>query len=188
MDAPLLLALAQARLRAGEPAIQNVWCSHRALALGWAPDRRAGVEPGTAWVFILNPSPELWLLHEKDEAYLQLKAEAKGDATRRWAVELKGTRLTAVEGDPRERWLGLVLRRRVITGRVEAARLAFQAIPGRAGLRLDGLDLNTIRFGLGQLFAPGAPQPQGEPPPYLRWVARFGDQLPDALAGAPLRT
>ena len=183
MDAPLLLALAHARLRAGEPAIQGVWCSQRALALVWAPDRRSGVEPGTAWVFMLNPSPELWLLHEKDEAYLQLKAEAKGDATRRWTVELKGTRLTAVEGDPRERWLGLVLRRRVITGRVEAARLAFQAIPGRAGLRLDGLDLNTIRFGLGQLFPPGAPEPQGDPPPYQRWVARFGEQLPAALAG-----
>jgi len=183
MDAPLLLALANGRMLAGEPAIQGVWASHRALALLWAPDRRGGVGPGTAWVFLLNPSPELWLLHEKDEAYLHLKAEAKGDATRRWAVELKGTRLAAVEGDPRERWLGLVLRRRVITGRVEAARLAFQAIPGRAGLRLDGLDLNPVRFGLGQLFAPGAPAPLGEPPPYRRWLERFGDQFPAALSG-----
>jgi hypothetical protein len=183
MDAPLLLALAHARLRTGEPSIQGVWCSHRALGLVWAPDRRAGVEPGTAWVFILNPSPELWLLHEKDEAYAHLKAESLGDVTRRWSVELKGTRLVEVAGDPRERWLGLVLRRRIITGRVEAARLAFQAIPGRAGLRLDGLDLNAIRIGLGQLFPPGAPAPQGEPPPYLRWVERFGDQLPAALAG-----
>ena len=183
MDGPLLLALAHARLRAGEPSFQGVWCSHRALALLWAPDRRSGVEPGTAWVFVLNPSPELWLLHEKDEAYALLKAEAKGDLTRRWAVEIKGTRLAEVQGDPRERWLGLVLRRRIITGRVEAARLAFQAIPGRAGLRLDGLDLNPIRIGLGQLFAPGAPEPQGDPPPYLRWVARFGEQLPSALAG-----
>lgn len=183
MDAPLLLALARARLRGSEPSVQGVWCSHRALALVWAPDRSKGLEPGMAWVFILNPSPELWLLHERDEVYLHLKAEAKGDVTRRWAVELKGTRLTEVEGDPRERWLGLVLRRRVITGRVEGARLSFQAIPGRAGLRLDGLDLNPIRIGLGQLFPPGIPEPQSEPPPYLRWVERYGDQFQAALAG-----
>jgi hypothetical protein len=183
MDAPLLLALANARLRAGEPAIQGVWCSPRALALTWAPDRRSGVEPGTAWVFILNPSPELWLLHEKDPAWLFLKAEAKTDLTRRWTVELKGTRLTEVQGDPRERWLGLVFRHRTITGRVEAAQLAFQAIPGRAGLRLDGLDLNSIRIGLGQVFPPAAPEPHGEPPPYLRWRERFGEQLAAAVAG-----
>jgi hypothetical protein len=184
MDAPLLLALARARLRGGaESSVQGVWCSHRALAVLWSPDRRAGLEPGMAWVFMLNPSPELWLLHEKDEAYLHLKAEAKGDDTRRWAVELKGTRLAEVEGDPRERWVGLVLRRRVITGRVETARLSFQAIPGRAGLRLDGLDLNPIRIGLGQLFPPTAPVPQGDPPPYLRWVERYGDRLEAALAG-----
>ena len=184
MEAPLLLALAHARLRGGEPSIQGAWCSHRALGLVWAPERRAEVGPGTAWVFILNPSPELWLLHEKDDAYALLKAEAKGDVTRRWTVELKGTRLTEVQGDPRERWLGLVLRRRVITGRVEAARLSFQAIPGRAGVRLDGLDLNDIRMGLGQVFPADPPRPQGDPPPYLRWVERFGAQLPEALAGA----
>ena len=183
MDAPLLLALARARFRGSESSVQGVWCSHRALAVVWAPDRRAGLEAGLAWVFILNPSPELWLLHEKDEAYLHLKAESLGDVTRRWAVELKGTRLTEVQGDPRERWLGLVLSRRVITGRVETARLSFQAIPGRSGIRLDGLDLNPIRIGLGQLFAPGAPVPQGDPPPYLRWRERFGDRLPAALAG-----
>ena len=183
MDAPLLLALARARFRGSESSVQGVWCSHRALAVVWAPDRRAGLEAGLAWVFILNPSPELWLLHEKDEAYLHLKAESLGDVTRRWAVELKGTRLTQVQGDPRERWLGLVLQRRVITGRVETARLSFQAIPGRSGIRLDGLDLNPIRIGLGQLFPPGAPAPQGDPPPYLRWLERFGEQLPAALAG-----
>ena len=183
MDAPLLLALAQARLRGAEGAIQGAWCSHRALGILWAPDRRAGLGAGLAWVFMLNPSPELWLLHDKDEAYLHLKAESLGDLTRRWAVEVKGTRLLKVEGDPRERWVGLVLQRRVITGRVETARLSFQAIPGRAGIRLDGLDLNPIRIGLGQLFPPGAPSPQTDPPPYLRWVERFGDQLPAALAG-----
>ncbi|MDR3673773.1 MAG: NFACT RNA binding domain-containing protein [Holophaga sp.] len=183
MDAPILLALARARLRAGEGAIQGAWAGPRALALLWAPDRRAGLEPGLAWVFMLNPAPELWLLHERDEAYLLLKAEARQDLTRRWQVELKGTRLTEVEGDPRERWLGLVLRRRAITGRIEAARLAFQAIPGRAGLRLDGLDLNPIRMGLGQMFPPGAPQPDQDPPPYLRFLARFGDQADAALAG-----
>jgi hypothetical protein len=149
----------------------------------WAPDRRAGLEPGLAWVFILNPAPELWLLHERDEAYLLLKAEARADLSRRWLVELKGTRLTGVEGDPRERWLGLVLRRVAITGRIEAARLAFQAIPGRAGLRLDGIDLNPIRMGLGQVFPAGSPEPVGDPPPYLRFLERFGAQADAALAG-----
>jgi hypothetical protein len=183
MDAPLLLALARARLlQDPESTIQAAWCSHRALAVLWSPGRK-GHESGLVWVFMLNPSPELWLLHERDEAYLLLKGESLGGPTRRWAVELKGTRLVDVEGDPRERWVGLVLRRRIITGRVEAARLSFQAIPGRAGIRLDGLDLNPIRIGLGQLFAPGAPVPQGDPPPYLRWVERFGDRLPAALAG-----
>ncbi len=184
MDAPILLALARARLRTGEGSVQSAWAGPRALALLWAPDRRAGLEPGSAWVFILNPAPELWLLHERDEAYLLLKAEARQDLSRRWLVELKGTRLTEVEGDPRERWLGLVLRRRAITGRVEAARLAFQAIPGRAGLRLDGLDLNPIRMGLGQVFPPGAPEPAADPPPYLRFLERFGPQADAALAGA----
>ena len=184
MDAPILLALARARLRTGEGSVQSAWAGPRALALLWAPDRRAGLEPGSAWVFILNPAPELWLLHERDEAYLLLKAEARQDLSRRWLVELKGTRLTEVEGDPRERWLGLVLRRRAITGRVEAARLAFQAIPGRAGLRLDGLDLNPIRMGLGQVFPPGAPEPAADPPPYLRILERFGPQADAALAGA----
>jgi len=183
VDAPILLALARARLRAGEGSIQGAWAGPRALALLWAPDRRAGLEPGMAWVFILNPAPELWLLHERDEAFQLLKAEARPDLTRRWQVELKGARLTAVEGDPRERWLGLVLRRTAITGRIEAARLAFQAIPGRAGLRLDGLDLNPIRMGLGQLFPPGAPEPALDPPPYLRFLERFGPRAEAALAG-----
>ena len=183
MDASLLLALARARLGAGAGSIQGAWASPRALALLWAPDRRAGIEAGLAWVFLLNPSPELWLLHDRDEAYQLLKAEARPDASRRWLLELKGTRLTEVQGDPRERWLGLVLRRTAITGRIEAARLAFQAIPGRAGLRLDGLDLNPIRIGLGQLFPPDAPEPRSDPPPYLRFLERFGPRAEAALAG-----
>ena len=183
MDAPLLLALARARLRAGEASIQGAWAGPRALAVIWAPDRRAGLEPGLAWIFLLNPAPELWLLHERDEAYLLLKGEARPDLTRRWLVELKGTRLTEVEGDPRERWLGLVLRRRAITGRIEAARLAFQAVPGRAGLRLDGIDLNPTRMGLGQVFPPGPPEPAFDPPPYVRFLERFGPEAEAALAG-----
>jgi len=183
MDAPLLLALARSRLRAGEGSVQAVWASPRALALLWAPDRRAGLEPGLAWIFLLNPAPELWLLHEKDEAYRLLKDEARTDLSRRWAAELKGTRLTEVQGDPGERWLGLVLRRRAITGRIEAARLAFQAIPGRAGLRLDGLDLNPARMGLGHLFPPEPPEPGPEPPPLQRFRERFGAGTGAALAG-----
>ncbi len=183
MDAPLLLALGHARRLAGEAPVQGAWVSPRALALCWAPDRRGGLEAGLAWVFLLNPAPELWMLHEKDEAYLQLKAEAKGDLSRRWSLELKGARLSEVEGDPRERWLGLVFRRRAITGRIEACRLAFQAFPGRAGLRLDGLDLNPARMGLGQPFPPTAPEPRIETPAYLRWRETFGDGLREALAG-----
>lgn len=183
MDAPLLIALANARRLAGESPVQGVWCSPRALALQWAPDREGGLGAGLAWILLLNPSPELWLLHDKDEAYARLKAEAKGDLSRRWSLELKGARLTEVEGDPRERWLGLILRRRSITGRVEAMRLSFQAIPGRAGVRLDGLDLNAARLGLGQPFPPSAPEPREEPPPYRRWQARFGEALLSALSG-----
>jgi hypothetical protein len=183
MDAPLLIALARARLRAGDGSVQGVWASHRALALLWAPDHRAGLEPGLAWIFLLTPAPELWLLHERDEACRLLKGEARPDLSRRWQGELKGCRLAEVCGDPRERWLGLVLRRQAITGRVAAARLAFQAIPGRAGLRLDGLDLNPVRLGLGHLFPADAPEPASNPPPYLRFLERFGARAEAALAG-----
>jgi len=183
MDAPLLLALARARLRAGAGSVQAVWVSPRAVALTWAPERRAGQGPGLAWVFLLNPSPELWLLHEKDAAMEVLKAEAKGDLSRRWGQELKGARLEDIEGDPRERWLGMVFRRRAVTGRIELMRLCYQAIPGRSGARLDGLDLNPARMGLGTPFPATAPEPLDDPPPLRRWRERFGDQLDSAISG-----
>lgn len=184
MDAPTLLALAHARLRMGEAAVQNLWASPRALALAWAPDRRAGWEAGLWWIFLIQPSPELWLLRESDPAFPLLKAEAKTDLSRRWAQDLKGARLEDVEGDPRERWVGLTFRRRAITGRIELTRLAFQAVPGRGGLRLDGLDLHPARIGLGTPFPAGAPEVQpDDPPPLRRWRERFGDALDAALVG-----
>jgi hypothetical protein len=183
MDAALLLALARHRLDLGGGVVEEVRVGPRHLSLRWTPDRRAGVARGMAWVFLLNPSPELWLLSEQDEAFRLLKAEAKGDLSRRWHLELKGARLLEVEGDPRERWLGLRLQRRVLTGRVEGMKLAFQAIPGRAGLRLDGLDLNAARIGLGAPFPAEPPQPGEEPPPLRRWRERWGDRLEAALAG-----
>jgi len=183
MDAPLLLALARARLQAGLGCIQNVWVSPRALALTWAPDRRADWESGLSWVFLLNPSPELWLLHEKDPAMVTLKAESKGDLSRRWGQELKGAHLEDVEGDPRERWLRLSLRRRAVTGRIEEMRLCFQAIPGRAGLRLDGVDLNPARMGMGVMFPASTPEPRASSPAIQRWEEQFGDALASALNG-----
>lgn len=183
MDAPLLLALAHARLRAGEGSVQSVWVSPRALALTWAPERRADLGSGFAWVFLLNPAQELWLLHEKDPALELLKSEAKSELSRRWGQELKGARLETVEGDPRERWLGLSFRRRAVTGRIELMRLCFQAVPGRGGLRLDGQDLNPARMGLGTPFPPTQPEACGEPPPLRRWREQFGERLGAALAG-----
>jgi hypothetical protein len=183
MEAPLLLALARARLRAGEGSIQAVWVSPRAVALTWAPERRAELGPGLNWVFLLNPAQELWLLHEKDPAMEVLKTEARSDLSRRWGQELKGARLEEVEGDPRERWLGLTFRRRAVTGRIELMRLCFQAIPGRGGLRLDGLDLNPARMGLGTPFPATAPEPNADPPPLRRWREQFGIRVEAALAG-----
>lgn len=184
MDAPTLLALARARLAQGEAAIQNVWASPRALALHWAPDRRAGWPAGLVWVFMLQPTPELWLLPEASPAHALLKAEAKVDLSRRWAQDLKGARLEDVEGDPRERWLGLLFRRRAITGRIEVTRLAFQAIPGRSGLRLDGLDLNPARIGMGTPFPATPPLPEaGDPPPLRRLKERLPDTWEAALQG-----
>lgn len=182
MDAPTLLALAHARLRAGEAHVQSVWTSNRALGLVWSPERRAGLGSGLVWVFLITPKPFLWLLHESDPACAALKAEAKTDLSRRWGQELKGARLEDVEGDPRERWVGLLFRRRAITGRIEVTRLAFQAIPGRSGLRLDGLDLNQTRMGMGTPFPAVPPElPPMDPPPLVRWKARFGEAWQTAI-------
>ena len=183
MDAPLLLALARHRLAtsASGASVDAVHVSPRALLLIFSPSKGSG--RGWAWVFLLHPGPELWLLREGDEAYRILKAESKVDLSRRWGLELKGARLEAVHGDPRERWLGLDFRRRVLTGRIEGMRLCFQAIPGRAGLRLDGLDLNAVRIGMGSPFPATPPVPDHDPPPFLRWKERFADRLELALSG-----
>lgn len=185
MDAPLLLALARAKHRAGCPAVETVTVGRHFLALSWIPDRRdAFSNHGWTWVFLLAPSPELWLLHDKDEVFKLLKAQAQADQTRRWGLELKGARLEAVEGDPRERWLGLRFQRRALTGRVEQTRLSFQAIPGRAGLRLDGTDpLTLVRIGLGQPFPASAPEPFEDPPALRRWRETWGERLEAALQG-----
>jgi len=183
MEAPLLFALAHARLSAGDGAIQNVWVSHRALGLVWAPDRRAGIEPGLAWIFLLNPAQELWMLHEKSAAYSFLKAESRTDLTRKWSAELKGARLYDVRGDPRERWIAFELRRRAITGRIEGMQLTFQAIPGRGGLRLDGIDLNPARIGMGAPFSSKQPEPEPDTPPLRKWREKWGDDFEAALRG-----
>ncbi len=180
MDAPLLLALARHRLAMGA-SVDAVHVSPRALLLVFSPAQGSG--RGWAWVFLLHPGPQLWLLREGDEAYRILKAESKVDLSRRWGLELKGARFEAVHGDPRERWLGLDFRRRVLTGRIEGMRLCFQAIPGRGGLRLDGLDLNAVRIGMGSPFPATAPVPDHDPPPFLRWKDKFTDHLELALSG-----
>jgi hypothetical protein len=181
MEAPLLLALARARCGAGAeaPSVEAVWASGRALGLRWAERaRREG------WVFLLQPQPELWLLPVDHPAWTRLQAEAGRDSARLWGPWFTGARLKDVEGDPRERWLGLVFQRRAITGRFETVRLAFQAIPGRAGLRVDGLDTQVPRLGLGAPFPAAAPEPVEDPPPLRRWRERWGDGLEAALAGA----
>jgi hypothetical protein len=185
MDAPTLLALAGARLHAGGGTIQQVWVSRRALALTWTPTRGPGMGPGMAWVLLLTPIPQLWLLQERDAAFVALRAEANVSLGRRWGAELKGARLEGISGDPRERWISLDLRRRALTGRLEGLCLAFQAIPGRAGIRLDGLDLNEARLGLGVPFPADPPElPPQDPPPLVRWKARFGEAWESALTGS----
>jgi hypothetical protein len=114
---------------------------------------------------------------------MRLQAEASKDSPTVWGSWLKGARLRAVEGDPRERWMGLVFQRRAISGRMEAVRLAFQAIPGRPGIRVDGLDTPVARLGLGVPFPASPPQPTEEPPPLRRWRERWGDRLEAALSG-----
>ena len=175
MDAPLLLALARERLRAhGDLALEGVWAGPRALGLAW---RKEG------WVLLLQPRPELWRLPTAHPAWKRLEAEAAKDSPRAWGAWLKGARLREVQGDPRERWLGLVFQRRAITGKLETVRLAFQAIPGRAGLRLDGVDVQLPRLGLGVPFPAAAPVPEADPPPLRRWRERFGAGLDAALEG-----
>ncbi len=179
MDAPLLLALTRAWLRErGDLPVDSVWASNRALGLRWAG--RKGAE---GWVFLLQPKPELWLLAVEHPAWRRLQAEATRDSEKLWGPWFQGSRLRAVAGDPRERWVGLGFQRRAITGRLESLQLAYQAIPGRPGLRVDGLDTQVPRLGLGVPFPAAAPEPVEDPPPFLRWRERWGEQLAAALAG-----
>ena len=179
MDAPLLLSLARAWMTQRQDLpVEAVWASGRALGLRWA-----GRKAAEGWVLLLQPKPELWLLEATDEAWLRLQAEAAKDSSRLWGPWFSGARLKAVEGDPRERWLGLVFQRRAITGRLDTLRLAFQAIPGRAGLRVDGLDVQAPRLGLGSPFPATPPEPVEDPPPLRRWRERWGESLAAALAG-----
>ena len=179
MDAPLILALGRAWLRErGEIPLEGVWASNRALGLRWA-----GRKAAEGWVLLLQPKPELWLLDVAHPAWTRLQTEAPKDSGRLWGPWLQGARLKAAEGDPRERWLGLVFQRRAITGRLETLRLAFQAIPGRAGIRVDGLDTQIPRLGLGTPFPAAPPQPSEDPPPLRRWRERWGADLERALAG-----
>jgi hypothetical protein len=179
VDAPLLLALGRAWLRnRGDLPVEAVWASGRALGLRWA-----GRKAAEGWVLLLQPKPELWLLGAEDPAWKRLQAEAPKDSGKLWSPWIQGARLRAVEGDPRERWVGFVFQRRAITGRLETLRLSFQAIPGRPGIRVDGLDTQVPRLGLGVPFPAAAPEPIGDPPPFRRWQERWGDRLEAALAG-----
>ncbi len=179
MDAPLLLALARAQARTHPSwALEGAWASTRALGLRWG--RKADAD---TWILLLQPRPALLRLPGNHPAAALLAAEAAKDSARAWGAWLSGARLVEVQGHPSERWLGLVFQRRAITGRVETVRVAFQAIPGRAGIRLDGLDVATPRLGLGVPF-PAAPPAEGaEPPPLKRWKERFGDRFEAAVAG-----
>ena len=180
MDAPLLLALARAWLRErSDLPVEGVWASGRALGIRWS-----GRKAAEGWVLVLQPRPELWLLGADHPAWKRLQAEAPKDSGKLWGPWLQGARLRAVEGDPRERWLGLVFQRRAITGRLETLRVAFQAIPGRSGIRVDGLlDTHLPRLGMGVPFPAAPPEPAEEPPPLRRWRERWGDRLEGAMAG-----
>ena len=179
MDAPLLLALARAQLRThGGWALDGAWASSWALGLRWGRKGDADL-----WVLLLHPKPALWRLPGDHAAAKLLASEAAKDSGRAWGAWLAGARLIGVQGDPAERWLGLRFQRRAITGKLETVRVAFQAIPGRAGIRLDGEDVQAPRLGLGSPFPADPPSPAGEPPPLKRWRERFGDRLEAALAG-----
>jgi hypothetical protein len=179
MDAPLLLALARAWLRERSAfPVESVWASGRALGIRWS-----GRKAAEGWVLLLQPKPELWLLGTDHPVWIRLQAEAPKDSAKLWGPWLHGARLRGVEGDPRERWLGLALQRRAITGRLETLRVAFQAIPGRAGIRVDGLDTQVPRLGLGVPFPATRPEPHEDPPPFQRWRERWGERLEAALAG-----
>jgi len=179
MDAPLLLALGRAWLKErGDLPVESVWASGRALGIRWG-----GRKDALAWILLLQPQAELWLLSVEHPAWKRLQSEAPKDSGKLWGPWLSGTRLRAVEGDPRERWLGLVFQRRAITGRLETLRVAYQAIHGRSGIRVDGLDSQPLRLGLGVPFPAAPPEPISDPPPFLRWRERWGDRMDAALAG-----
>lgn len=179
MEAPLLLALARAQKRMhGAWALEGAWASGRALGLRWGRKRDADL-----WILLLHPTPALWRLRADHPAAIRLASEAAKDSPKAWGAWLSGARLVEVLGDPGERWLGLVFQRRAITGRLETARVAFQAIPGRAGIRLDGVDVQAPRLGLGSPFPAEAPMPVDEPPPLKRWRERFGALFDSAVAG-----
>jgi hypothetical protein len=179
VDAPLLLALTRAWLRdRGDLPVESAWASGRALGLRWA-----GRKVAEGWVLLLQPKPELWLLGTDHPAWKRLLAEASKDSGRLWGPWFQGSRLRQVDGDPRERWIGLGFQRRAITGRLETLRLAFQAIPGRPGIRVDGVDTQVPRLGLGVPFPAAAPEPVEDPPPLRRWRERWGDRLEAAMAG-----
>jgi hypothetical protein len=179
MDAPLLLALSRTWLHQPRSLpVDAVWASGRALGLRWA-----GRKASEGWVLLLQPQPELWLLPVQHPAWLRLQSEAPRDRGNPWGPLLQGAHLKTVEGDPRERWLGLIFERRAITGRLETLRLSFQAIPGRAGIRVDNLEGSLGRLGLGSPFPAAPPQPETDPPPLVRWRERWGSDLDSALAG-----
>lgn len=190
MDGWLIQALARGHLGPDAPGVQGLWAGPRALALQWQPRRARGEGRAPLWVFLLNPAPELWRLEEADEVWKTLKAEARPNETRRWSLELKGARLVEVQGDPRERTLGLLFQRRSLTGRMEVTRLLFRAVPGRPGLRLDAVDIagtransGGVRLGLGQPFPAELPAPGEAPPSYLRFLAQWGEQAEAVLRG-----
>lgn len=179
MDAPLLLALARAQRRAHPAwALEGAWASDRALGLRWGRKVDADI-----WILLLHPVPVFWRLPLGHAAVKLLAAEARKDSERAWGAWLSGARLLEIQGDPGERWLGLVFQRRAISGRLETVRVAFQAIPGRAGIRLDGVDVATPRMGLGVPFPATVPLPGDEPPPLKRWRERYSERFEAAVGG-----